>query len=79
MQIFAGRNCFVEFLRAENRGKYLVKESLKRKSESHGEQPSLSMESDFDDTIWNEDIDDILMMNHQSYPMMIVLLLILLI
>ena len=27
LQIFVGRNCFVEFVRAENRGKYLVKES----------------------------------------------------
>ena len=51
----------------KSRKKYLVvresdpiKESLKRKSESHGEQPSLSMESDFDDTILNEDIDDLL-------------------
>ena len=27
LQIFVGRNCFEEFVREENRGKYLVKES----------------------------------------------------
>ena len=37
-----------------------IKESLKRKSQSHGEQPSQSMESDFDDTILNKEINDIL-------------------
>ena len=26
LQIFVGRNCFEEFVRQENRGKYLVKE-----------------------------------------------------